>query len=135
MDARLKKTYPTWNDFNFKTRQRNEFPRTQQDSRKDYFSRLCNKTSSGIGAWFVNTTQHLLMGYYKRCEFNKKRFSPTHMVTKPSKVHSRKPMNFYPYIEEISDEPRLEIFARYKRQGWDVMGDEIPKWEQRLLKP
>lgn len=57
------------------------------------------------------------------------------MVTKPSKVHSRKPMNFYPYIEEISDEPRLEIFARYKRQGWDVMGDEIPKWEQRLLKP
>lgn len=42
-----------------------------------------------------------------------------------SPVHSRKPMSFYRIIEAKTTEPRLEMFARAKRRGWDVWGNEV----------
>ena len=38
--------------------------------------------------------------------------------------HSRKPDELYPIIEDCSPGPRLELFARYPRDGWDVWGNE-----------
>lgn len=83
--------------------------------------------TSGVGAYFANTTQHILMAYYKSCKFNKARWKPTHFITKPvgKGEHSKKPESSYQLIESISDEPRLEIFARTKREGWDYIGDEL----------
>jgi N6-adenosine-specific RNA methylase IME4 len=42
----------------------------------------------------------------------------------PQKVHSAKPPGFYELIEQITDGPRLELFARTQRLGWDTWGDE-----------
>ena len=38
--------------------------------------------------------------------------------------HSRKPEVFLDLIEQVSPEPRLELFARRQRFGWDTWGNE-----------
>ena len=32
--------------------------------------------------------------------------------------HSKKPEEFYEFLERVSPEPRIELFARNKRDGW-----------------
>lgn len=39
--------------------------------------------------------------------------------------HSQKPDLFYKRLEPLA-ETRIDIFARRRRQGWDVWGNEIP---------
>lgn len=38
--------------------------------------------------------------------------------------HSAKPPGFFEMVESVSPGPRLEMFARGERPGWDVHGDE-----------
>jgi N6-adenosine-specific RNA methylase IME4 len=40
------------------------------------------------------------------------------------KVHSAKPEGFLDLVERVSPEPRIELFARRARFGWDYWGDE-----------
>lgn len=42
----------------------------------------------------------------------------------PQKVHSAKPPGFLEHVERIADGPRLELFAREQRLGWDTWGDQ-----------
>jgi N6-adenosine-specific RNA methylase IME4 len=49
------------------------------------------------------------------------------LFSERSKMHSRKPQILYKYIEAKCKSPRLEIFARSKRAGWDVWGNQVPK--------
>lgn len=44
----------------------------------------------------------------------------------PRGAHSRKPSLFMEMIERMSHPPYLEMFAREKRDGWDVWGNEMP---------
>lgn len=39
--------------------------------------------------------------------------------------HSEKPDEFYSLVETISPGPRLDMYARKERSGWDSFGDEI----------
>jgi len=80
---------------------------------------------SGCGNYFIHTTQHILFGYMEKCIFNRDRYKPTVLHTSIPKRHSEKPEEFYSLIESISDEPRLELFARNKRKGWASWGNEI----------
>ena len=41
--------------------------------------------------------------------------------------HSEKPTAMYDLIEGRSQGPYLELFARSKRSGWDVIGKEVPE--------
>ena len=43
----------------------------------------------------------------------------------PRGRHSQKPEESYRRIERVSPGPRAEIFAREKREGWDVWGNEV----------
>jgi hypothetical protein len=46
--------------------------------------------------------------------------------------HSAKPPEFFSLVESISPAPRIELFARDERIGWDCWGDESPSsidWE------
>ncbi len=43
----------------------------------------------------------------------------------PRREHSSKPERFQAMVEEQSPMPRLEMFARRERPGWDVWGDEV----------
>ena len=56
------------------------------------------------------------------------------IMTKKSK-HSSKPHIVYGLIEKLfGDLPRIELFARHKREGWDVWGNEAPNETQKLLR-
>jgi N6-adenosine-specific RNA methylase IME4 len=39
--------------------------------------------------------------------------------------HSEKPSRSFEIIEAVSPGPRLEMFARAPRAGWDVWGNEV----------
>lgn len=43
----------------------------------------------------------------------------------PVTRHSEKPDIFYNLVEEVSPAPRIDIFARKKRENWDVWGNEV----------
>lgn len=40
--------------------------------------------------------------------------------------HSQKPEELYRLVEAVSPGPRLELFARSKRPGYEVWGNEVP---------
>jgi N6-adenosine-specific RNA methylase IME4 len=42
------------------------------------------------------------------------------------RVHSAKPAAFFDMVDRRSVGPRLEMFARVGRPGWDAWGDEAP---------
>jgi N6-adenosine-specific RNA methylase IME4 len=42
----------------------------------------------------------------------------------PQKRHSAKPPGFIELVEQIAPSPRLELFAREQRLGWDTWGNE-----------
>jgi N6-adenosine-specific RNA methylase IME4 len=45
----------------------------------------------------------------------------------PRRAHSQKPDEAYELIEKMyPDLPKIELFARYARPGWDVWGNEAP---------
>lgn len=40
--------------------------------------------------------------------------------------HSRKPDEFYSIVEQLSDGPYVELFARRRRDGWTQHGNQLP---------
>lgn len=44
----------------------------------------------------------------------------------PRARHSEKPREFFQLVERLSPGPRLEMFSRASRPGWDGWGDEYP---------
>lgn len=78
---------------------------------------------SGCGAYFIHRTQTVLFGYRERCEFPLARYQPN-VLFAPARTHSAKPEAFIDFVETISPEPRVELFARRHRLGWDVWGNE-----------
>jgi len=80
---------------------------------------------SGVGNYFIQRSQSLLFGYKQKCLFPQDRYKPNIIEVSDPKRHSEKWDCTYDYIEGISPGPRLELFARRKREGWDVWGNEI----------
>lgn len=80
---------------------------------------------SGVGNYFVARTQTLLMGYKEQCKFEGARYLPNIIEVKSVPRHSEKPTQTYEYIESVSQPARLELFARKKRDGWSVWGNEV----------
>ncbi len=60
-----------------------------------------------------------------------KRFSmgEPQVLLSPLREHSRKPDEIITSIERlVGDVPRIELFARTRRDGWDAWGNEIDKF-------
>lgn len=95
-----------------------------------YLNTITYNKPTGVGPWFVNTTQHLLFAYRGKLKMGCGRYALTSQFYTPKK-HSKKPIESYNLIESISFPPRLELFARpispmfNKREGWDVWGNEV----------
>lgn len=43
----------------------------------------------------------------------------------PGRLHSEKPPTIHEWAERLSPDPRLELFARRSRAGWDAIGDQL----------
>jgi len=67
----------------------------------------------------------IIYAYKGKMGINKKgSFIPSMFYEKRGK-HSRKPDILYKILRENTKEPRIDIFAREKREGWDVWGNEV----------
>lgn len=51
-------------------------------------------------------------------------------VIAPRRQHSRKPEGMHARIERLVAGPYLELFARQKRAGWDVWGNQTDKFPE-----
>ena len=80
------------------------------------------KPQIGMGNWFRNTTEHVLFGVRGKLP-TLRNDVPTHFVADRTR-HSAKPESFYDLVESCSPGPWLEMFARRRRFGWHVWGNE-----------
>jgi N6-adenosine-specific RNA methylase IME4 len=79
----------------------------------------------GMGFYFRGDTEHVLLGVRGTCPIEPAMRISNHFAA-PRTGHSAKPDRFYEIVERVSPEPRLELFARRRRVGWDVWGNEAP---------
>ena len=89
----------------------------------------------GVGFYFRNVTEILLFGVKgdKNRTLQPGR-SQVNLIRSMKREHSRKPDEFVDLIEACSYEPRLELFARGNRDGWDMWGNQAvddyePDWQ------
>jgi N6-adenosine-specific RNA methylase IME4 len=78
-----------------------------------------------VGSVAPSAAEFLLVG--RRGTPNTTWAFPSSVIVTPrpaARHHSTKPECFLDYIEATSPEPRLEMFARRARFGWDYWGDE-----------
>lgn len=84
------------------------------------------KTPRGLGqgGLFTPTTEFLIVA--RKGKMPKvRRIDTTWFNWKRTNIHSKKPPEAYDLIEKVSNAPYLELFARNKRDGWDVWGNEV----------
>jgi N6-adenosine-specific RNA methylase IME4 len=87
----------------------------------------------GVGFYFRNTTELVLFGVRGK---NARTLSPgrrqVNVIRSQKREHSRKPDEIYSIIESCSSGPYLELFARGRRPGWNIWGDQAdayyPNW-------
>jgi N6-adenosine-specific RNA methylase IME4 len=82
--------------------------------------------TNGIPCWgFKRKTEFVLYGYRGKITVNQTgKFIHT-LFTEKLTTHSKKPNIFYEILESNTPEPRIELFARNKRNGWDTWGNEL----------
>ncbi len=89
----------------------------------------------GVGFYFRNVTEILLFGIKGG---NNRTLQPgrsqVNLLRTMKREHSRKPDEFVSLIESCSPGPRLEMFARGDRVGWDMWGNQAddsyePDWD------
>lgn len=86
----------------------------------------CKKPrGTGQGGVYCPTNEFLILGRRGKMPKVKRVDSTCWQIKRPHNSHSTKPEFFQDMIETVSEPPRLEIFARRKRAGWDVFGNEV----------
>lgn len=78
----------------------------------------------GQGGVYTPTTEFLILGRRGKMP-SVERIETTWWEVRRQRRHSQKPELFQDIIETVSVGPRLEMFARRPRAGWDVFGDEV----------
>jgi N6-adenosine-specific RNA methylase IME4/ParB-like chromosome segregation protein Spo0J len=94
----------------------------------DYKSHICwIKDRIGTGYWTRNKHELLLIGTKGNVPAPAMGTQPPSVIELPLGRHSEKPAFFADMISTLyPTTPKLEMFARIGRVGWDVMGNEAP---------
>lgn len=83
------------------------------------------KDKIGLGYFVRNQHELLLMATRGDMPSPLPANRPSSVIGAPRREHSRKPDAAYALIERMFPElPKLELFARHARDGWDVWGNE-----------
>lgn len=77
----------------------------------------------GLGGTFVQCVEPIL--FCRKGSLPAKRRYDRNWWGWPRGEHSQKPEEFQTIVESVSPGPYLEMFARRKRDGWDVWGNEV----------
>lgn len=99
-----------------------------------YLALICWDKGNGM-TWngIQKRTELCLVCYKGKLLLNFKKPIPTIFYERSSR-HSEKPKGFYRIIERSCPKPRIEIFARQRREGWAWFGNELSKDIQMVLK-
>ena len=81
------------------------------------------KDRIGMGNYFRH--QHEFCVFAVRGKLRLSRLDASTVFRARVTRHSEKPDAFYSLVESCSPGPYLDVFARRKRAGWDVYGDEV----------
>lgn len=81
------------------------------------------KPGPGVGYYLRNNTEHVIFATSGRPLVPTLKPLST-WYEWPRQAHSQKPEHFYDLVEQVSQPPYLEMFARRHRLGWDVHGSE-----------
>lgn len=86
-----------------------------------------------LGYWTRKQTETCLLftrGKPKRLDAGVRQLieSGDNVIFAPKREHSRKPDEAYARLERLVAGPRLELFARTRRSGWDSWGNETDKF-------
>lgn len=79
---------------------------------------------SGPGGAFATTSEFILYARRGSQSLNRLRLADSSWFTWPRRGQSEKPEAFMDLIENAFPAPRLELFARRQRLGWDTWGNE-----------
>jgi len=82
-----------------------------------------DKQIMGVGHFLRNITEHCILCFKGKPFFNNTKW--TTLISEKRTTHSTKPEIFYKMVDEICAGRKLDYFARKKREGWDVWGNEI----------
>jgi len=92
---------------------------------------IWNKHRTGTGFWFRNKHELLLVGTRGEIPAPAPGTQWASVIDADVVEHSKKPGECYQMIEELFPTvPKLEMFARNKRAGWDCWGNETDKFDQ-----
>ena len=80
----------------------------------------------GQGGVYCPTTEFIVLGRRGRMPKVRRVDTTWWLVKRPHNSHSTKPEDFQDIIESVSLPPRIELFARRERHGWDRWGNEVP---------
>lgn len=83
------------------------------------------KKPPNLGPWIRHDSEFLMRGTLPGAEIILPAPVQTHEWPRP-KRHSEKPPEAYRMIEEFSPGPRIDIFARQPRPGFDAWGNQAP---------
>jgi N6-adenosine-specific RNA methylase IME4 len=86
-----------------------------------------DKVREGTGYWFRNQVEVLLVATRGSVPAPALGDQPPQLIAALRGRHSEKPAIFAEHIERLyPTTPKLEMFARTARPGWDVWGNEAP---------
>ena len=97
-----------------------------------YVTNLCwAKNHMGLGQYFRGKHELCLFGVRGKGFLNRTSDRAISSLIEAKKTgHSKKPDAFYELVERRSTGPYLDMFARKRRSGWVVWGDEVPDEEE-----
>lgn len=78
----------------------------------------------GVGFYFRNVTELILFGVRGSMRTLPPGRTQVNILSSRKREHSRKPDQIYDLIEKCSPGPYLEVFARFRRAGWQQWGNE-----------
>lgn len=78
----------------------------------------------GVGFYFRNVTELILFGVRGSMRTLQAGRTQVNILSTRKREHSRKPDEIFDIIEACSPGPYLELFARFRRDGWTQWGNE-----------
>ena len=87
------------------------------------------KDRIGLGQYFRGITEHCLFGVKGHLPYRLKedgtRAQGRTLIVEAKREHSQKPDALMDWAELVSYPPRIELFARRRRFGWDSWGGQV----------
>lgn len=91
-------------------------------------SRTGEKWTFGTGYIFRSAAEFYLVGTIGKPRVLSR--SIRNLIAAPVREHSRKPAQLHDDLEHLYAGPRCELFARAPREGWEVWGNKVEKFQE-----